>query len=99
MPRNRLPTPPGEILIAEFLKPLGLSQTTLAAHLGGSWTQTKISKIIHNRRPMKAAIALDLADVFKTSPEFWLNLQMRHGLWIAMQNRRSFPMLPQLKGT
>lgn len=97
MPRNRAPTPPGEILLEEFLKPLNLSQAGLAAHLGGSWTQPKISEIVKGRRRVTEAIALDFSDAFGTTPEFWLDLQTKHDLWIAIQDRRSIPLLPELE--
>lgn len=74
LPRNRPPTHPGEGLFEEFLKPLDLSQDQFVNYLGGSWTQPKISEIINKKRRVTEAIALDFADAFGTSPEFWFNL-------------------------
>lgn len=85
MPTQRAPTHPGEILLEEFLKPLKLSQEQLVKHLGGAWTQPKLSEIINKKRQVTEAIALDFADVFGTSAEFWLNLQYNYDLWIARQ--------------
>jgi len=97
LPKNRKPTHPGEILLEEFLKPLGLSQEQFADHLGGTWTQPKVSAIINKKRAITESIALDFADVFGTTPEFWLNLQNRYDLWIAMQNHKKLRQLPGLK--
>ena len=77
LPKNRVPTHPGEVLLEEFLKPLQLSQEQFAAYLGGTWTQSKISGIINKKRRVTEAIALDFADAFGISPEFWLHLQNR----------------------
>ena len=93
---KRIPTHPGEVLLEEFLKPLNLSQEQLAEHLGGTWTQSKISDIINKKRRITESIALDFADVFGTSPEFWMNLQSRYDLWIIKQSRKSIARLPQL---
>ncbi len=96
IPSKRIPTHPGEILQEEFLKPLNLSQEQLAKHLGGTWTQSKISEIVNKKRRITEAIALDFADVFGTSSEFWLNLQYRYDLWIAKQSHKPLARLPQL---
>lgn len=95
-PSKRMPIHPGEILQEEFLKPLNISQDQLAKHLGGTWTQSKISDIINNKRRITEAIALDFADAFGTSSEFWINLQYRYDLWFAKQSHKSIARLPQL---
>ena len=87
MPTHRKPTAPGKILLEEFLLPLGISQSEFALHLGGSWTQPKLSAIIHGRRSITEEIALDFADALGTSPEFWIGLQTDVNLWEANQNR------------
>ena len=97
LPKNRPPTHPGEILLEEFLKPLGLSQEQFARHLDGSWTQPKISEIINKKRRITEVIALDFADALGTSAEFWLNLQTRYDLWLAKQKHEPIPLLPDLK--
>ncbi|MBA3722546.1 MAG: HigA family addiction module antidote protein [Parachlamydiaceae bacterium] len=97
LPKNRPPTHPGEILLEEFLKPLNLSQDQFASYLGGSWTQPKISEIINKKRRVTETIALDFADAFGSSPEFWLNLQTRYDLWVALQNHQPIPRIPELK--
>jgi len=95
LPKNRAPTHPGEILLEEFLLPLGISQEQLANHLGGTWTQPKISAIINQKRSITEAIALDFADVFGTTPQFWLNLQINFDLWHAMQEHKKLRRLPR----
>jgi addiction module HigA family antidote len=97
LPKNRPPTHPGEVLLEEFLRPLGLSQEQFAQHLGGSWTQPKISEIINKKRRVTEVIALDFADAVGTSAEFWLNLQNRYDLWYAKQRHMPVSRLPQLK--
>lgn len=97
LPKKRQPTHPGEILLEEFLIPLGLSQEQFARHLGGSWTQPKISEIINKKRRVTEVIALDFADAFGTSPEFWINLQTVYDLWFARQNHHPIPLLKELK--
>ncbi|MBS0634230.1 MAG: HigA family addiction module antidote protein [Verrucomicrobia bacterium] len=95
LPKNRPPTHPGEILLEEFLLPLGISQEQLAKHLGGSWTQPKISAIINQKRSITEAIALDFADVFGTTPQFWLNLQVNYDLWYALQEHKKIRRFPR----
>jgi addiction module antidote protein, HigA family len=88
LPTHRKPIHPGEILLEEFLKPLGLSQEAFAAHLGGSWTQSKMSAIINARRGVTEEVALDFAEAFGTSPQFWLAMQSDVNLWEALQKRK-----------
>jgi antitoxin HigA-1 len=96
-PKNRPPVHPGEVLVEEFLKPLGLSQEQFAQHLDGSWTQPKLSEIVNKKRRITEAIALDFADALGTSAEFWLNLQTKYDLWFAKQKHDLIPLLPDLK--
>jgi addiction module HigA family antidote len=88
MPTHRKPTPPGKILLEEFLIPLGISQTDFAKHLGGTWTQPKLNAIISGKRAITEGIALDFADALGTSPEFWIGLQDDVNLWEAAQKRK-----------
>lgn len=97
LPKNRRPVHPGEILLEEFLKPMDISQEQLAKHLGGTWTQPKISAIIRKKRSVTEAIALDFADAFGTTPEFWLNLQNRFDLWHAQQEHKKIRPLKRLR--
>lgn len=88
LPKHRLPTLPGEILLAEFLEPFGISQTEFAKHLGGSWTQPKVNAIVNGKRQITVEIALDFAEVLGTSPQFWMNLQNNYNLALAQKNRK-----------
>ncbi len=83
LPRNRRPTPPGEILRHEFLEPLGLTQKELAAALG--ITRVRLSEILRGRRAVTPDTALRLARFFDTTPEFWLGLQRDVSLWDTLQ--------------
>lgn len=88
LPKYRKPTAPGQILWEEFLEPMGLSQTDFVKHLGGTWTQPKLSAIISCKRAITEAIALDLSDALGTSPQFWINLQNDINLWEALQKHK-----------
>ena len=83
LPRNRRPTPPGEILRYEFLEPLGLTQKELAAALG--ITRVRLSEIIRGKRAITPDTALRLARFFDTTPEFWLGLQTDLNLWDTLK--------------
>lgn len=73
-----VPIHPGEVLREEFLVPLGISQYRLAKDLG--IPETRVSEICLGRRAITADTALRLGRYFRTSPEFWLNLQNSHDL-------------------
>ena len=77
-PEKRIPTHPGEILSEEFLKPLGITQVALAAHLG--IPVQRINEIVRGKRGITPDTAWKLAQAFETSPEFWLNAQALHDL-------------------
>jgi len=78
---KRKPATVGEILIEEFMQPLGLTQGALAEAMG---VQRKhVNELCKNRRNVTAATALILARVFGNSPDFWLNVQRRSDLWDA----------------
>lgn len=86
LPMKRPPTHPGEMLLKEFLEPMGLTQVELAKHLG--WTRPRLNEIVNGRRSVTADSALALGEAFGTGPEFWLNLQRDWDLWHAMQKRK-----------
>lgn len=88
LPKYRKPIHPGEILWEEFLLPLEISQSDFVRHLGGTWTQPKLSAIIRGKRAVTEAIALDFSDALGTSPEFWINLQIDVNLWEAKRRRK-----------
>lgn len=78
LPTNRTITHPGRILQAEFLDPLGISQVTLAAHLG--IPVQRVNEIVRGKRGITPETAWLLAGAFRTSPEMWLNLQRDYDL-------------------
>jgi antitoxin HigA-1 len=69
---------PGEILLEEFLRPLGLSQAALARHLGIS--VVRVNELIRGKRGVSAETAWLLGEAFGTSPQFWINLQANYDL-------------------
>lgn len=75
------PIKPGEILLEEFLKPLGVSQNKLARDI--DVPVVRVNDIIHGRRGITADTALRLSAYFGTTPEFWINLQSRYDLKLA----------------
>jgi antitoxin HigA-1 len=75
------PVHPGEVLLEEFLKPLGISQNKLGNDLGVS--PRRINEIVHGKRSITADTALRLARYFGTSASFWMGLQMDHDLDFA----------------
>jgi len=92
--KKRAPTPPGEILLEEFLKPLNLSQSAFARHIG--WTQPKVNEIIMGKRGITPETAMVFADAFGTSAKFWLNAQLAVDLWNAEKSHRKVKRLPQM---
>jgi len=74
------PIHPGEILMEEFLEPLGISQYRLAKDI--SVSPRRINEIVHGKRSISADTALRLAKFFGTTERFWLNLQVRYDLEI-----------------
>ncbi len=81
---KRKPASVGEILIEEFMEPLGLTQGALANAMA---VQRKhVNELCNGRRGVTVATALILARVFGNSPDFWLNVQRRSDLWQAMHS-------------
>ena len=83
LPKHRPPTHPGEILLEEFLKPIGMTQTTLAEKLGVPIQ--RVNTLINGKRGVTAETALLLAKLFETTPQFWMNLQAAWDLWSAQR--------------
>ena len=82
LPRQRPPTHPGEMLLEEFVKPLGVTQTELANRLGISFP--RLNEVIHAKRAVTPDTALRLARVVGMSAGFWLGLQLDWDLWHTM---------------
>ena len=84
IPTHRTPTHPGEMLIEEFLKPMGLSQRELANAIHVPYQ--RINEIINGRRGMTPSTALRLSRFFRMTPDFWMNLQLRWDLYFAKES-------------
>lgn len=83
LPTHRPPTPPGEMLLQEFLKPLGISQSAFAIRLGVSFP--RLNEIVRGKRAVTPDTALRLARVLGMPADFWLGLQSDWDLWHAMR--------------
>jgi addiction module HigA family antidote len=78
IPKERIATHPGEVLLEEYIKPLGLTQASLAKELDIS--TNRLIELVRGKRGITANTALRLARRFNTSPEFWMNLQSAYEL-------------------
>jgi addiction module HigA family antidote len=83
---KRKPVPVSEILVEEFLEPLGMTQTDLAERSG--LPRKHVNELCRNRRTVTADTALILARVFGNSADFWLNTQRRMDVWEALNTPR-----------
>lgn len=83
LPKHRPPTSPGEMLLKEFLEPLGLTQVALAAKMGVPLQ--RLNGIVNGRRAVTAETAILLSRALGTPPELWLKLQMASDLWAAQR--------------
>ena len=87
LPTHRPPTHPGEMLLEEFLKPLGISQSTFAIRLGVSFP--RLNEVIRGKRAVTPDTALRLARVLGMSADFWLGLQQDWDLWHALRSKEA----------
>ena len=87
LPTHRPPTHPGEMLLEEFLKPLGISQSAFARQLEVSFP--RLNEIINGKRSVTTDTALRLARVTGMSAEFWLGLQQDWNLWHALRSEEA----------
>ena len=79
------PFHPGEMLLEEFLSPMGLTQSAFAQQLG--WTRARLNELINGKRGVTAETALDLADALGTSAKVWMGLQATYDLARARKRR------------
>lgn len=84
IPAHRKPTHPGEVLLREFLEPMGLTQMALAQRMGVP--VQRVNTLVNGKRDMTAETAILLSRAFKTSPEFWMNLQDAYDLYEAREH-------------
>lgn len=83
IPTHREPTHPGEVLLEEFLNPMGLTQRQLAE--GIRIPYQRVNELVNRRRGITPGTALRLARFFGTSPDLWMNLQLRWDLYHAQE--------------
>ena len=81
IPKNRIPSHPGEILLQEFLQPLNMSQVELARRMGVP--VQRVNTLVNGKRDVTAETAILLSRRLKTSSEFWMNLQVAFDLYRA----------------
>ena len=86
-PKYRTPSHPGEILLEEFLKPLGVTQVDFATHIGVPLQ--RVNEIVRGKRGVSPATAWLFAGALGTTPEFWINLQAAYDLAV---NRPARPV-------
>ena len=84
VPTHRKPTHPGEMLLEEFLKPLGISQRDLADNIHVPYQ--RVNELVNGRRGVTPSTALRLAKYFGNSVEFWISLQYRWDLYRVMKS-------------
>jgi addiction module HigA family antidote len=81
MVKKLSPVTPGDVLLEEFLTPMGISQNQLARDI--NVPPNRISQIVRGKREITADTALRLGKYFRIEPEFWLNLQVRYNMKVA----------------
>ena len=86
IPTHRPPTHPGEMLLEEFLMPMGLTQRELANAIHMPYQ--RVNEIINGKRGITPSTALRLAKFFGMSADFWMNLQIRWDLYYAQQSEQ-----------
>ena len=84
VPTNRIPTHPGEMLLEEFLNPMGITQRELVDNIHVPYQ--RVNEIVNGHRGITPGTALRLAKFFNMSADFWMNLQLRWDLYFAQQD-------------
>jgi len=84
IPTNRTPTHPGEMLLEEFLNPMGLTQRELADAIHVPYQ--RVNDIVNGRRGITPSTALRLAKYFGNSADFWMNVQLRWDMYFAQED-------------
>jgi addiction module HigA family antidote len=84
IPTSGPPTHPGDMLLEEFLRPLGMSQTELAAKIGVSYP--RVNELIHGKRGITPDTALRFEQLFGMEAQFWLNLQLAWDLYHLLRS-------------
>ena len=86
LPKKRTPTHPGEILLEEFLIPMGLTQVNLAEHIGVP--VQRINEVVRGKRGITPETAWLLSQTFGTTPQLWINLQTNYDLALNKPDRK-----------
>lgn len=86
-PTSRQPTHPGEMLLLEFLTPMGITQRELADAIHVPYQ--RVNELVNQRRGVTPSTALRLARFFNMSEDYWLNLQIRWDLYKAQQTEQA----------
>jgi addiction module HigA family antidote len=100
LPTHRTPTPPGEMLLRQFMEPSGLSQAELARRIGVSYP--RVNELVNGKRSLTPDTALRLARLFGVSVEFWMTTQMLWDMWhviyspVAADIEKIEPMWPEV---
>ena len=84
IPTHRVPTHPGEMLLEEFLRPMGITQRQLAKGIRVPYQ--RVNELVNGRRGVTPSTALRLSKFFATTPDFWMNLQQRWDLYHAQRS-------------
>jgi len=84
VPTHRRPTTPGEMLVEEFLKPMGISQLSFAKRIGV--TPARLNEIVKGKRGITVDTALRFARALNMSPQFWLNTQQAVDLYDVLHS-------------
>ena len=95
IPADRPPTSPGEMLLEEFLKPLGITQTEFAERIGVSYV--RLNEIVNGRRGVTPSTALRFAKALGTTPDFWLNGQLALDLYRASHDEEELRQLARIE--
>ena len=86
IPTHRSPVHPGEMLLEEFLLPMGITQRELADAIESPYQ--RVNEIVNGKRGITPSTALRLAKFFGMTPDFWMNLQLRWDLYHAQQEEQ-----------
>lgn len=95
IPEKGITPHPGEMLLEEYLRPMGITQAAFGAHIG--MDVASLSAIIHGKRNLSPKSAMKIAQALNMSPEFWINLQAMYDLTKAREQMRKKRELPKIK--
>lgn len=95
VPKDRAPTHPGEMLLEEFLMPLGMTQAELAERIRVPYV--RVNELVNGKRRVTPSTALRLAKAFGTSPDFWLNGQLALDLYRAINDEKETEEVDQIE--